>query len=70
MCLKKIVLTKMEQDEYDEIYVYLKDTKYGNGKSDDSKRVLKTKAKNFELGSHDNLTKKILRSALRLCHVK
>ncbi|CAG2231852.1 unnamed protein product [Mytilus edulis] len=71
----------MEQDEYDDIFLYLKETKYVDGKNDSEKRILRRKAKNFLLGSHDNLyyikdsrkkqvvTKERLRSVLRLCHV-
>ncbi|CAG2194696.1 unnamed protein product [Mytilus edulis] len=44
----------MEQDEYDDIFLYLKETKYVGGKNTD-KRILRGKTKNFVLGSHDNL---------------
>ncbi|VDI09389.1 Hypothetical predicted protein [Mytilus galloprovincialis] len=71
----------MEQDEFDDIFLYLKENKYVDGKNDSEKRILRRKAKNFLLGSHDNLyytkdsrkkqvvTKERLKSVLRLCHV-
>ncbi|VDI20112.1 Hypothetical predicted protein [Mytilus galloprovincialis] len=66
--------------EYDDIFLYLKETKYFYGKNND-KRILRGKAKNIVLGSHDNLyyiedsrkkqvvTHERLISVLRLCNV-
>ncbi|CAC5393608.1 unnamed protein product [Mytilus coruscus] len=37
----------MEQEEYDDIFMYLKETKYSDGENDNDKRILRRKAKNF-----------------------
>ncbi|CAC5373693.1 unnamed protein product [Mytilus coruscus] len=37
----------MEQEEYDDIFMYLKESKYNDGKNDNDKRMLRRKAKNF-----------------------